>query len=82
MQALTVAPGIPGPARFDGVPAPDASIGPSAITALSTPAARSPTAAFKHTITADRPVLPNVPSPVAADEARDLGASGGPGQAP
>ena len=39
-------------------------------------------AASKHTITADRPVLPNVPSPVAADEARDLGASGGPGQAP
>ena len=36
----------------------------------------------KHTITADRPVLPNVASPVAADEARDLGASGGPGQAP
>jgi hypothetical protein len=39
-------------------------------------------AASKHTITAGRPVLPNVASPVAADEARDLGASGGPGQAP
>jgi hypothetical protein len=39
-------------------------------------------AAFKHIITADRLLLPNVASPVAADEARDLGASGGPGQAP
>ena len=43
-----------------------------------TPAA----AASKHTITADRPVLPNVAWPVAADESRDLAASGGPGQAP
>ena len=47
-----------------------------------TPVTTPPAAASKHTITADRPVLPNVPSPVAADEARDLGASGGPGQAP
>ncbi len=38
--------------------------------------------ASKRSITADRPVVPNVPSPVAADEAWDLGASGGPERAP
>jgi hypothetical protein len=38
-------------------------------------------AASKYTITAYRPVSPNVPSPVATDEARHLAASGGPGQA-
>ena len=38
--------------------------------------------ASKHSITADRPVLSNVPLPVAADEARDPAASGGPRQAP
>ena len=43
-----------------------------------TPAA----AGSNHTITADRPVLPNVSSPVAADEPRDVGAGGGSGQAP
>ena len=39
-------------------------------------------AASKHTITAGCPVLSNIPWPVAADEARDLGGSGGPGRAP
>jgi hypothetical protein len=39
-------------------------------------------AASRHSTTADRPVLSNVSSPVAADEAGDLGACGGPEQAP
>lgn len=39
-------------------------------------------AASKHSIRADRPVLSNVPAPVAVDEARAVGAGGGLGQAP